>query len=384
MARSSSPPSPDSGALFSDAPPPDSVRPPQPIKGRGTTVSPAPRFDALSRVAEDDGWWREADGAPATQVFVDSAKSVLTHNDSPDLPFSLSLNPYRGCEHGCIYCYARPSHAFLGLSPGVDFETKIFHKPDAARLLRRELSQAGYACTPIALGTNTDAYQPLERKLRLTRGVLEVLHELKHPVTLITKSALVLRDVDLLAAMARQGLAQVMVSLTTLDVELARRLEPRAAAPHSRLEAMRGLSAAGIPVGVMFSPVIPGLNDHELEKCLAAAHDAGARAASYTVLRLPHEVHALFDQWLAWHAPDKASRIMAILYDMRGGKGNDPRFGSRMRGLGHFADLLAQRFRLAARRIGFTGLPELDCSQFRAPQKKIVDAPLASNQGQLF
>ena len=352
---------------------PDTDLPERAHKGRGAPANPDPRFADWSRTKIDDGWSPGIAEAPATEVLVDSAKTILSHNDSPDLPFERSLNPYRGCEHGCIYCYARPSHAFLGHSPGLDFETKLYHKAEAAKLLKRELTKPGYIVKPIALGTNTDAWQPIERRLRTTRAVLEVLLDLKHPAMLITKSALVERDIDLLAAMAREHLVHAAISLTTLDGELARRLEPRASAPHARLETIRKLADAGIPVTVMVSPVIPALTDHELEKVMAAAREAGAASASYSVLRLPHELHNLFERWLAWHAPEKAARVMAILYDMRGGRanlGNDPRFAHRMHGLGHFADLLEQRFALTKRRLGFPGLPELDCSRFKAPNAK--------------
>ena len=342
----------------------------RPRRGRGAPGNPKPRFAAWSRRPVDDGWQTsDSEELPPldTELFVDTTRTVISRNDSPDLPFEQSINPYRGCEHGCAYCYARPSHAFLGHSPGLDFETRLYHKPEAARLLRRELGKPGYLCKPVAIGTNTDAWQPVERRLRITRAILEVLLELKHPAMLITKSALVERDIDLLSAMAAEHLVHAAISLTTLDGELARRLEPRASSPRARLDAIRGLSAAGIPVTVMVSPVIPGLNDHELEKLLAAAREAGAVAASYSVLRLPHELHDLFDRWLAWHAPEKAARVMAILYDMRGGRPNDSRFGQRMHGLGHFASLLAQRFALHQRRLGFPGLPPLDCSHFGKP-----------------
>lgn len=321
--------------LFADDAPPA----PPPHKGRGATASPDPRFAAWTRAPADDGWQRDAAAAPPTELFVDSAKTVLSRNDSPDLPFDRSLNPYRGCEHGCVYCYARPSHAFLGHSPGLDFETKLYHKPEAAKLLRRELAKPGYVCRPLALGSNTDAWQPVERRLRITRAVLQVLLELKHPLLLITKSALIERDLDLLAA-------------------------------------MRALAEAGVPVTAMVAPVIPGLTDHELERLLAAAREAGAAGASYSLLRLPHELHDLFERWLAWHAPEKAARVMAILYDMRGGKANDARFVHRMRGLGHFADLLAQRFELHRRRLGFPGLPALDSSRFAAPAGKADERQL--------
>lgn len=354
--------------LFPDTEPPD-----RPLKGRGSPANPDPRFADWSRTRIDDGWSPEAPEAPATEVLVDSARTILSQNDSPDLPFDRSLNPYRGCEHGCIYCYARPSHAFLGHSPGLDFETKLYHKPESSQLLKRELAKPGYVVKPIAIGTNTDAWQPIERRLRTTRAVLQVLLELKHPAMLITKSALIERDIDLLTPMARERLVHAAVSLTTLDGDLARRLEPRASAPHARLETIRRLADAGIPVTVMVSPVIPGLTDHELEKIMAAARAAGAANASYSVLRLPQELHNLFERWLAWHAPEKAARVMAILYDMRGGRGhfgNDSRFAHRMHGLGHFADLLQQRFAMHTRRLGFPGLPELDCTRFATPNAK--------------
>lgn len=351
--------------------------PPTAHKGRGAIGNPGDRYAAWSRQAEDDGWQFAATGSdavgannlagPATELLVDSAKSVLTRNTSPDLPFDRSVNPYRGCEHGCIYCYARPSHAWLGLSPGLDFETRILHKPEAAALLRQELAKPGYACAPLALGTNTDVYQPVERKLGLTRQILELLRETGHPVTIVTKSALVERDLDILSDMAARGLAEVTFSITSLDPELSRRWEPRAASPARRLEAMAQLAAAGIPVGVLAAPIAPGLNDHELERILAASKEAGARAAAYTVLRLPQEVGGLFQAWLDHHAPQKAARIMAILYDLRGGEANDGRFGLRMTGLGHYADLLRQRFQLAVKRLGYSGLPPLVSDAFRPP-----------------
>ena len=348
----------------------DASLPAKPHKGRGTSTNPDSRFASWTRRTSDDGWNSESPAAPATELFIDNAKTVISHNDSPDLPFDCSLNPYRGCEHGCIYCYARPSHTYLGHSAGLDFETKLYYKPEAARLLRKTLGKPGYLCKPLAIGTNTDAWQPIERRLRITRAVIELLLELKHPAMVITKSALIERDIDVLAAMARERLIHAAISLTTLDGELARQLEPRASAPNARIAAIRKLSEAGIPVTVMVSPVIPGLTDHELEKLLASAREAGAVAASYSVLRLPQELHALFERWLAWHAPQKASRVMTILYDMRGGranKGNDPAFEHRMHGLGHFADLLAQRFALHVRRLGFPGLPPLDCGRFISP-----------------
>ncbi len=365
----------------------DVVLAPHPVKGRGTTAQPDPRYAAWTRRREDDGWLHPASseapeasadgdsdsdsasdsGSVETQLLIDRAKTLINRIDSPDLPFDRTVNPYRGCEHGCIYCYARPSHAWLGDSPGLDFETHIYHKPDAAKLLRRELAKPGYLCRPLALGSNTDCYQPFERHLRLTRGLLEVLCETRHPAYLITKSALIGRDSELLAAMARRRLIHVCISLTTLDVRLARLLEPRAASPAVRLATIRQLSAAGIPVAVMAAPVIPALTDRELEDVLAAAREAGAQAAHYTLLRLPGEVAGLFESWLQWHFPDKAAHVLSLLQQMRGGEVDDKRFGRRMRGEGPFADLIRQRFRLAHRRLGFPGLPALDCGQFEPP-----------------
>lgn len=348
--------------------PPDSGLAPSPVKGRGTAANVDHRFTTATRQAEDDGWWREEATPPRTELLVDTAKTVISRNDSPDLDFEQSLNPYRGCEHGCIYCYARPTHAWLGLSPGLDFETRIFHKPDVVRCLKAELAKSGYRCSPLALGAATDAYQPFERKLGLTRAVLETLLAARHPVTLVTKSALIARDVDLWAELARQQLAHVSFSLTSLDNELSRRLEPRASAPAARLEAMAKLAAAGVPVSVFTAPLIPALNDHELEKLLAAGKEHGATTASYTLLRLPHEVAGLFRSWLGWHAPEKAARVMAVLYDLREGRANDPNFGSRMTGLGHYAALIRQRFELACRRLGLQKeWPQLDCGRFVPP-----------------
>ncbi len=343
---------------------------PAPPKGRGSQGNPAPRYEELRREPWDDGWPSEEDGpaAPATEFLVDAAKSVITRNDSPDVPFSQSVNPYRGCEHGCAYCYARPSHAYLGLSPGLDFETRIAYKPDAAARLKEELARRGYACQPIALGTNTDAYQPAERRLGITRSLLEVLARCRHPVSLVTKSALVERDLDILADMARSRLVHVLFSVTTLDGELARRLEPRAAAPWRRLAAMRRLHEAGVPVGVLVAPLIPALNDHELERVLAASRDAGAQVAGYVLLRLPHELKELFEAWLRAHYPERADHVLSLIRQLRGGTLNDTRFGRRMRGSGVYADLIAQRFRSAVKRLGYPQqFPELDCSRFTPP-----------------
>ena len=343
--------------------------PARPVKGRGAVGNIDHRFSTEQRQAIDDGWDQGEPPLPQTRLLFDSAKTIISRNDSPDLGFDQSLNPYRGCEHGCIYCYARPTHAYLGLSPGLDFETQIFAKPDAARLLREELSKPGYACSTIALGTATDAYQPFERQQKLTRAVLEVLLETRHPVSVVTKSSLIRRDIDLWTELARQNLGQVAISLTTLNGPLARQLEPRASAPHTRLETIATLSKAGIPVTVIAAPLIPGINDHELEKLLAAAREHGASSAAYTVLRLPHEVAPLFREWLEWHAPEKAARVMSVLYDLRGQRANDSRFGSRMTGLGHYAELLRQRFDLTCRRLGLSReWPRLDGSRFVPPK----------------
>jgi DNA repair photolyase len=344
--------------------------------GRGATANPDSRFARERREAFDDGWG-EAEPLPPlpTRLDRDGSRTVLSFNRSPDVPFGLSVNPYRGCEHGCIYCYARPTHAYLGLSPGLDFETRLFYKPDAPAQLERELAAPGYRPQPLALGANTDPYQPVERRLGLTRALLSVLQGCRHPVAVTTKSALVLRDLDLLAPMAAAGLAGVLVSICTLDRGLARRLEPRAAAPGRRLETIRELARAGVPVGVLVAPLIPGLTDGDLEPILAEAAAAGATRAGSVLIRLPLEVAPLFEAWLAAHYPERAGRVLSLIRQCRGGRLNDPQFGSRMAGEGPVAGLLAQRFRLAAKRAGLLpraeGGPcgfELDCSQFRPPR----------------
>lgn len=349
-----------------------STRPP----ARGATTNPDNRFAALQREAYDDGWSTD-DALPPlrTQLGVDSSRTVISFNQSPDVPFDRSLNPYRGCEHGCIYCYARPTHAYLGLSPGLDFETRLFQKPDAAVQLERELAAPRYRPATLVLGANTDPYQPIERRCRITRSVLQVLHDCRHPVAITTKSALILRDLDLLAPMAKQRLAAVLISITTLDRTLARRLEPRAAAPTRRLEVIRGLAEAGVPVGVLVSPLIPGLTDPDLERILELAAEAGASRAGSILIRLPLEVAGLFEDWLRAHAPERAERVLSLIRQCRGGRLNDPSFGTRMRGTGPVADLLAQRFRLAARRLGLDpnlerpgSAWELDETQFRPPR----------------
>jgi DNA repair photolyase len=339
-----------------------------PDPGRGALSNPDNRFEQYASEAVDFGWdAAEVDPRLRTQVYRDNSRSVIVYNCSPDVPFDRSINPYRGCEHGCVYCFARPTHAYLGCSPGLDFETRIFYKPDAASLLRRELSAKSYRCQPIALGVNTDAYQPVERRLGITRSLLEVLREHRHPVGMVTKSALIERDLDILGDMAAQRLAHVMVSVTTLDKHLARSLEPRAAAPQRRLEVVRRLAEAGIPVGVLMAPVIPFLNDSDIEAVLARARDAGALTVGYTIIRLPHEVKDLFREWLEYHAPGKAQHVMNRIRDMRGGRDNDAAFGRRMTGTGVFADVIRQRFRRALKRLDFPGMPDFDCALFRRP-----------------
>ncbi|RZA33495.1 MAG: PA0069 family radical SAM protein [Lysobacteraceae bacterium] len=353
------------------------------IKGRGSRGYLPGRFEVTVNETVDDGW--EPDAAeefaevlPRTQVREETARSIISRNQSPDIGFSQSVNPYRGCEHGCSYCFARPSHAYLGLSPGLDFETRIFAKTNAPELLRRELARPGYRVSPIALGINTDAYQPVERKLQLTRRLIEVFAETRHPFTLITKNALVTRDLDLLAPLARDDLVRVHFSVTSLDNRLSAVLEPRASAPHARLRAIATLRQAGVPVGVMVAPVIPWVNDSELESVLEAVHAAGAQSAGYVLLRLPHEVAPLFRDWLQAHVPERAEHVMSTIRQLRGGKDYDAAFGKRMRGQGVYADLLARRFALAVKRCGFPGHARaLDCSRFVAPRP-------ASPQGELF
>ena len=343
--------------------------PPVTIKGRGSALTPDSRFLQWQREAFDDGWDDDTpETAPATSVAIDTTRTVITRNQSPDVPFDRSINPYRGCEHGCAYCFARPSHAWLGLSPGLDFETKLVAKPDAAELLVKELAAPNYQCEPIALGVNTDAYQPIERKLGITRELLQVLSDCHHPVVMITKSALIERDIDILSRLAREQLVQVMLSVTTLDAKLARTLEPRAASPARRLQAIEALSRAGVPVGALFAPLIPALNDHEMEAVLAAAADHGAITAGYVLLRLPREVRPIFEDWLNQHVPDKAAHVMSLVRQLRAGRANDPRFGHRMRGSGPLAALYRQRFALACRRCGLAPRHDsLDTTRFTPP-----------------
>jgi len=347
-----------------------------PERGRGATFNPQNRFRREGREAYDDGWPAPAEAAmpdaePArlrTTVTIQPARTLIAHNASPDIPFTQSINPYQGCEHGCIYCYARPTHAYHDLSPGLDFETRLFAKPNAPTLLRAELAKRGYRCDPIALGTNTDPYQPIEREWRITRGILEVLAEHEHPFTIVTKSALVERDLDLIAPMAAKNMARVYISITTLDKELARSLEPRAATPPRRLQAILALSGAGVPVGVLAAPVIPQLNDRDLEGILEAAAANGARHAGWIMLRLPLEVAPLFRDWLDAHYPLRAEHVMSVLRQLRGGRDYDARFGARMRGTGPFAELIEKRFALACRRLGLNRDREpLDTSRFRQP-----------------
>jgi DNA repair photolyase len=342
---------------------------PSPPHGRGAVSCAAGRFERLETHGVDDGWLEGREEAPklATHLHIDATRSVINHVDSPDLGFTRSINPYRGCEHGCIYCFARPTHSYLGYSAGLDFETEIFHKPDAPNILRRELAAKNYRPAPIMLGSNTDCYQPVERDLKIMRTLIGLLAETDHPLAIITKSALVSRDIDLLAPMATKNLARVSVSLTTLDATLARAMEPRASAPYKRLKTIEMLAKAGIPVVVMAAPMIPGLNDMEMERLLQAAFDAGARDAQYNLVRLPYEVKTLFEEWLQTHYPDRASRVLALIRETRGGELYDATFGQRMTGQGVYAELLAKRFELAKRKTGFASFASLRTDLFRAP-----------------
>lgn len=364
------------------------------VRGRGATFNPGNRFRRETREACDDGWATSTlasddtsdtipGDAPARQlrttVTLQQSRTIISRNDSPDIPFTQSINPYQGCEHGCIYCYARPSHAYLDLSPGLDFETRLFAKPNAAALLRAELARPGYACDPITLGSNTDPYQPIEREWKITRSILEVLAAHEHPFTIVTKSALVERDLDLIAPMAAKNMARVYFSITSLDRDLARTLEPRASAPPRRLQALRTLADAGVPVGVLVAPVIPQLNDKDLEAILEAAAAAGATSAGWIMLRLPLEVAPLFRAWLDEHYPLRAAHIMSLVQQLRGGRDNQSAFGTRMRGTGTYADLIARRFDLAVKRFRLGGhrAEPFDTSRFRPPAANPA-------QGQLF
>ncbi len=322
-------------------------------RGRGAGMNPSGRFENQERVAFDDGWATLEEMPPfRTEVQVEKPRTVITRNESPDIPFDRSINPYRGCEHGCIYCFARPTHSYMGLSAGLDFEAKLFAKPDAPRLLERELAKPGYKPRTLAIGTNTDPYQPIEREWRIMRQILEVLDKANHPVAIVTKSALILRDLDILSSMAERGLAKVAISVTTLDRKLARSMEPRASTPSRRLEAIRGLSQAGVPTGVLVAPVIPALNDHEIERVLDSAKAAGATEAGYVLLRLPYEVSPLFRDWLLQNYPDRYRHVMSLVRSMRGGKDYDAEFGKRMKGAGPYAWQISRRFEMATKRLG--------------------------------
>lgn len=355
--------------------------PDRPRKGRGAVSNRAGRFEPHARVAIDDGWGSALDDdlpPPRTTLLVDTSRTIISRNQSPDVPFAHTINPYKGCEHGCVYCFARPTHAYLGLSPGLDFETRLFHKPNAPEQLDQELRAKGYVPSTVALGANTDAYQPVERELELTRRILGVLAAFRHPLGIVTKSALVTRDLDILAPLAARHLAQVCVSITTLDRDLSRRLEPRAPTPARRLETIRQLSAAGVPVAVLVSPMIPGLTDHEMEAILDAAARAGATGANTILLRLPREIAGLVEEWLVAHVPDRADRVLSLIRQSRDGGLNHAAFGRRMTGSGAYATLLADRFRLACKRLGLGARGwSLDHAQFTLP-------PRAGDQLSLF
>jgi len=350
------------------------------LKGRGALSNPAGRFERRDLEHVDDGWYSEEQPESiATTVEPDRARHVISRNDSPDIPFEYSINPYRGCEHGCIYCYARPSHAYMGLSAGIDFETRLFYKADAAHVLEEELGRPGYVCKPITIGANTDPYQPVEQRLRITRSILEVLARARHPCSIISKSALVLRDADLLEDLARDHLVSVAISVTTLSVETKRVLEPRTASPPARLRAIRELNAAGVPTSVMVAPVIPAITDHEMEAILEAAAAAGAHRAGYILVRLPYEIKDLFRDWLAEHFPERAAHVMSLIRDMRGGRDYDSRFGERMRGTGAVAELLRTRFKIACKRLG------LNSESREIPQRTSLFRPpaMAARGGQM-
>jgi DNA repair photolyase len=348
--------------------PDDAVGEPQ-RHGRGALSNTSSRYDDEKKIRTTDGWDIEDELPPLrTTLTRDATRTILARNTSPDIPFDRSINPYRGCEHGCIYCFARPTHAYLGLSPGLDFETKILFKPEAAKLLAAELASPKYRCDVVAMGTNTDPYQPVERELKVTRQILRVLSDFNNPVGIVTKSRLITRDIDILADMAKRNLAECFVSVTTLDKDLARTMEPRASAPHRRLEAIKMLNDAGIPTGVMTAPMIPGLNDHEMEQLLEAAAQAGATRAGYTVLRLPLEIKELFEEWLREHRPDRAERVLSLIRQMRGGALYQAEFGTRMKGEGPIAQLLGARFQAAVKRLGFNRIRyRLDNSRFSVP-----------------
>lgn len=363
----------DNDFLAADLPHADGRAPrPVPVRGRGAVANVVHRFEKDERAAADDGWATDNDLPPLrTTVVVEQARQIMSRNDSPDIPFDRAINPYRGCEHGCVYCFARPTHAYLGMSPGLDFETRLIAKGNAVQALRAELSRPGYRVDIVNLGAATDAYQPIERSWKLTRGLLELLLETRHPLSIVTKGgSLIERDLDLLAELAKHKLVAVYISVSTLDADVARTLEPRAAAPFRRIQAIRALSEAGVPVGVSLAPVIPFITDDQMEHVLAAAREAGARAAFYTMLRLPWEVKEVFEAWLQAHFPDRAARVLHRLEDLRGGKRNDPRFGSRMRGEGIWADLTRQRFARAMHKLAYTNERiELDKTLFVPPAR---------------
>ncbi|MCW5746047.1 MAG: PA0069 family radical SAM protein [Alphaproteobacteria bacterium] len=383
--RSPSSPGPDIEGFGPAPAEPDAPLAARARKGRGAIGNPASRYDSQTTVAVDDGWGSadDRDAATAnphpddvdpprlaTTLTRDASRTIIARNTSPDVPFDRSINPYRGCEHGCIYCFARPSHAYLGLSPGLDFETRLLFKPDAAALLRQELAKKSYRCNVMAMGTNTDPYQPVERELKITRSILEVLAAFNHPFTIVTKSALVTRDLDIIAPMAARRLCKIFVSVTTLDRELARTMEPRASTPARRIAAIKALAEAGVHAGVMAAPMIPALNDAELETILEAAQAAGAASAGFVMLRLPYEIKDLFTEWLQAHAPLKAKHVLALIRDMRGGKLNSAEFGERMRGNGPYAELIAKRFRIACARLGLNKNDwSVDITQFKPPAR---------------
>ncbi len=368
--------------------PDDEVPLPQ-HNGRGALSNASSRFDDEKKIRTTDGWDVDDELPPLrTTLTRDATRTILARNTSPDVPFDRSINPYRGCEHGCIYCFARPTHAYLGLSPGLDFETRILFKPEAAKLLVAELASPKYRCDVVAMGTNTDPYQPVERDLKITRSILKVLSDFNNPVGIVTKNHLITRDIDILGDMARRNLAEVFLSVTTLDKTLARDMEPRASAPHRRLEAIRALSAAGIPTGVMTAPMIPGLNDHEMEAILEAATEAGATRAGFTVLRLPLEIKDLFDEWLRANRPDRAEKVLSLVRQLRGGALYQAEFGLRMKGKGPIAQLLGARFSAAVKRLGLNRIRyRLDTMRFAVPESArtaLVDAKRDSRQMRLL
>lgn len=368
--------------------PDDQIAEPQ-HNGRGALSNATSRYDDEKRIRTNDGWDIEDELPPLrTTLTKDATRTIIARNSSPDVPFDRSINPYRGCEHGCIYCFARPTHAYLGLSPGLDFETRILFKPEAAALLTAELASPKYRCDVVAMGTNTDPYQPVERDLKITRQILRVLSDFNNPVGIVTKNHLITRDIDILGDMAKRNLAEVFLSVTTLDRDLARTMEPRASAPHRRLDAIRELAAAGIPVGVMTAPMIPGLNDHEMESILDAAAAAGATRAGYTALRLPLEIKELFEEWLRANRPDRADRVLSLIRQIRGGELYKAEFGTRMRGEGPIAQLLSKRFAAAVKRLDLNRVRyRLDTMRFAVPaaaRTALVDAKRDARQMRLF